>query len=124
MGGFARGATPFANGPRHCCQLPGEAAHPPTPVGSPRAENAVRQARRTNRRNGWVMLTDCVPCDAGMSKRQPRRTTYSESYRTFRIVNSRSPAGDLNRSLSPALLFRSARAKGEIQLMWSCEGSA
>src|SRR5712671_4863303 len=60
-GGFARGATPLANGPRHCGQLSGAAALALEPASSAGADGADRQARTRIRRSGRVMLTRCVP---------------------------------------------------------------
>ena len=60
-GGFARGATPVANGPRHCGQLSGTAALALTPASSAGADGVGRQARTRIRRNAHVMLIHCVP---------------------------------------------------------------
>src|SRR5437867_1248225 len=68
MGGFARGATPLAKGPRHCGQLSGAAALALTPALSASADKVGRQARTRIRRNGQVMLMHCVPLRWGLSK--------------------------------------------------------
>ena len=59
MGGFARGATPFANGPRHCGQLSGAVAQP-TPDWSASAEIVHKKDRLRNRRIGQVIMLLCV----------------------------------------------------------------
>src|SRR5690348_6651676 len=59
MGGFARGATPFANGPRHCGQLPGAVAQP-TPDWSASTGNVHKKDRDRIRRIGQVIMVLCV----------------------------------------------------------------
>src|SRR5580765_1744147 len=59
MGGFARGATPLANGPRHCGQPSGAVAQP-TPDWSASAGIVHKKDRQRIRRIRQVIMVLCV----------------------------------------------------------------
>src|SRR5438094_65778 len=67
IGGFARGATPFANGPRHCGQLFTYAAQEAPRPSSAMDETADRQPRiKRNARE--LMLMHCGALNCVVSK--------------------------------------------------------
>src|SRR6266540_3952590 len=62
IGGLACGATPLANGPRHCGQLFKTAARSQAPPPSARADTASRQPRLN--RSGSIIRDVSTPCSA------------------------------------------------------------
>src|SRR5215468_9474556 len=60
IGGLAPGATPFANGPRHCGQASDGVAQPLAPSGSASAGKVNRHAKPITRNRYLILITLCT----------------------------------------------------------------
>jgi len=69
MGGFASGATPLANGPRHCGQCRNASVLGRTPASPPSAASANRPPTHGSRRSGKSMMPDVARLICGMKDR-------------------------------------------------------
>src|SRR5206468_4575584 len=71
IGGLACGATPLANGPRHCGQLFQTAALSQAPPPSASADTASRQPRLGNNRSGGIIRYLSTPCSSRLKAAIP-----------------------------------------------------
>src|SRR5213593_4858686 len=72
IGGLACGATPLANGPRHCGQLFKSAALSQAPPPSASADTASRQPRLGNNRDEGIIHDLYTPCSSRLKAAIPR----------------------------------------------------
>src|SRR5207247_7105677 len=71
IGGLACGATPLANGPRHCGQLFKSAALSQAPPPSASADTASRQPRLGNNRDEGIIHDLYTPCSSRLKAAIP-----------------------------------------------------